>query len=317
MVPIEMGGETGRRAAPARPAAALLDAIEAAGEGESDALLAEAVERAGEMIPLIASRFPGRLRVERFQVSGRALRAAQYGALLELAVRIGPPVTEVLIEKMNDPQRDVRFYATVCAAELRPRSAVYALVERLFDPDYGVRACAIEALVGYPLRDLDSALARARHALHSDDPERVLAAATAVAELGDVAALPDLLDAVGRDGRRAEHARRALTSLTKQDFGTSERKWRKWYDEHKPRHRIEWLIEGLTHKEAALRQSAADDLRKLTGEHFGFHHDLPRRDREVAQQRWKQWWNDIGKRRFARDDDERHRPTATLPTFRR
>ena len=315
MVPIEMA-ERRADTPPARPAAALLDLVEESAEGEADSLLVEAVDRAGELIPLIAARFPGKLHVDRYQVSGRPLRASQYGAVLELAVRIGSPVTEVLIEKMSDQHRDIRFYATVCTAELRPRSAVYALVERLFDADYGVRACAIEALVGYPLRDLDSALARARHALHSDDPERVLAAATAVAELGDVYALPDLLDTVGRDGRRAEHARRALSALTKQDFGTSERKWRKWWEEHKHRHRIEWLIEGLIHKDGAIRQSAADDLRKLTGEHFGYHHDLPRRDRDVAQQRWKQWWNEIGKRRFSRDEDERHRPTATLPTLR-
>lgn len=316
MVPIEMISERAADAPPARPAAELLERIEASAEGEADSLLVEAVDRAVELVPLIAERFPGKLHVDRYQVSGRPLRASQYGALLELAVRIGSPVTEVLIEKMGDPHRDIRFYATVCTAELRPRSAVYALVERLFDADYGVRACAIEALVGYPLRDLDSALARARHALHSEDPERVLAAANAVSELGDVHALPDLLDTVGRDGRRAEHARRALSALTKQDFGTSERKWRRWWDEHKHRHRIEWLIEGLTHKEGSIRQSAADDLRKLTGEHFGYHHDLPRRDRDVAQQRWKQWWNEIGKRRFSRDEDERQRPTATLPTLR-
>jgi hypothetical protein len=36
---------------------------------------------------------------------------------------------------------------------LRLRSAVYPLVERLFDSDYGVRACAIEALATYPARD--------------------------------------------------------------------------------------------------------------------------------------------------------------------
>ena len=313
MVPIDTSPARAITAEPARPAAELLDALEAAPEGAADELFVEAVERAAEIVPLWAARFPGKLRVDRYAVSGRRLRAAQYGALLELAVRIGPPVTDVLLEKMGDGARDVRFYATVCVAELRPRSAVYGLVERLFDADYGVRACAIEALTGYPLRELDSALARARHALHSDDPERVLAAATAIAELADVHAIPDLLDTVGRDSKRAEPARRALVMLTRQDFGTSERKWRRWWDEHKGRHRIEWLIEGLTHKELGIRQGAADDLRKLTGEHFGYHHDLPRRDREGSQQRWRQWWQDLGRRRFARDEDERMRPTAVLP----
>jgi hypothetical protein len=316
MVPIDLGVARAATPPPMRPVADLIAALEDAHPDDIEPLFSEAVERAAEVVPVLGQRFPGKLRVDRYQVSGRPLRAAQYGALLELAVRIGPPVTDVLIEKMSDPQRDIRFYATVCAIELRPRSAAYALVERLFDADYGVRACAIEALSGYPLRDLDSALARARHALHSDDPERVLAAATAVAELGDVHSLPDLLDAIGRDGRRAEHARRALSALTRQDFGTSERKWRRWWDEHKTRHRIEWLIESLGHKETALRQGAADDLRRLTGEHFGYHHDLPRKDRDQAQQRWRTWWTETGRRRFARDEDERQRPTAMLPSLR-
>ena len=232
-------------------------------------------------------------------------------------MRLGSPVADVLVEKMGDPQRDNRFYATVCAAELRPRNAIYALVERLFDADYGVRACASEALAGYPLRDLDLAMVRCRHALHSDDAERVLAASTAIADLGDVHAIPDLIDTAGRDGKRAEHARRALMALTKQDFGTSERKWRKWWEDNKKRHRIEWLIDGLAHKETSLRQSAIEDLRKLTGEYHGYYHDQPKRDREAAHLRWQRWWVDTGKRRFVRDDDERNRPTAVLPQVRK
>ncbi len=274
---IERGTELSMTAEPARPIAEVLATLDGTDEPAIEHAIGEAVARAAEVLPLIARRFPGKLRVDRYQVSGRALRAAQYGALLDLVVRLGSPVADVLVEKMGDPQRDTRFYATVCAAEVRPRNAIYALVERLFDADYGVRACASEALAGYPLRDLDLAMVRCRHALHSDDADRVLAAATAIADLGDVHAIPDLIDTSGRDGKRAEHARRALMALTKQDFGTSERKWRRWWDDHREQHRIEWLIEALGHKEAPLRQSAAEDLRKLTGEYFGFHHDLPRR----------------------------------------
>src|SRR6185312_2320857 len=119
------------------------------------------------------------------------------------------------------------FYATVCAAELRPRNAVFGLVERLFDQDFGVRAMAIEALAGYPVEDLTPALAKARRGLHATDP-----------------------------------VRKALVLLTAQDFGTSERKWRKWYEGARKRHRIEWLIDGLGHKEDAVRESAINVLRR-------------------------------------------------------
>ncbi|HVK72141.1 MAG TPA: hypothetical protein VM734_02425 [Kofleriaceae bacterium] len=299
------------------PIAALLDDVEGDDDARVEAALADAVRRAGEVVALLPARFPGRLRVDRYQVSGRALRPGQYGGLLELVVRLGSMTSDLLLEKMGDPRRDVRFYATVCATAIRPRSAVYALVERLFDADYGVRACAIEALSGYPLRDLDLGMIRARHALHSEDLERVGAAANAIAELADTHAIPDLIDIVGKEARRAQHARHALVALTRQDHGTSERKWRKWWDEHKFRHRIEWLIDALSHKDGALRGGAAEDLRRLTGENFGVSPEGGRRDRDAARERWVTWWNETGRRRFLRDDDEKLRATATLPVLQR
>jgi hypothetical protein len=193
---------------------------------------------------------------------------------------------------------------------------MYALVERLFDGDYGVRGVATEALGGYPTRDLDLAMVRARHALHSEDPDRVQAAAGAVAALFDVHAIPDLLDTIGRDDRRSEYARRALVALSKQDFGLSERKWRRWWEDNRLRHRLEWLIDGLGHKEAPLRQSAIDDLRRVIGDDFGYQPELARRERDAAIGRWRAWWAETGRRRFAHED-ERHRPTAVLPPQKR
>jgi HEAT repeat protein len=282
-------------------------------------VIADAVERAGDTLGELVKRFPGKLRVERFAVSGRALRAAQYGGLLELVVRLGAAASELLIEKMSDPQRDVRFYATICAAELRPRNAVYALVERLFDQDYGVRATAIEALAGYPSQDLSHALSRARRAVHSSDAEVVAAATAAIVELGDVEAIGDLITALDRNDRGSEHVRKALAALTAQDFGASERKWRKWWEASRRKHRIEWLIDGLTHKDDAVRENAINQLRRLTGEYFGYHYDLPRREREAAAERWSAWWAETGLRRFVQrpggedDRQERHRVTAQVP----
>jgi len=262
-------------------------------------------------------RFPGKLRVDRFSVSGRPLRAAQYGGLLDLVVQLGGAASELLIEQMSSAERDNRFYATICAAELRPRNAVYALVERLFDQDFGVRAAAIEALAGYPMQDLTHALARARRAVHSNDPETVSAATTAIVRLGDVEAVGDLIGVIERGDRSSEHVRKALVTLTAQDFGASERKWRKWWDASRKKHRIEWLIDGLMHKEDAIRETAIHDLRRLTGEYFGYHHDLPKKEREAAAHKWADWWKDVGHRRFIHREDERNRPTGVLPAQRR
>ncbi|HEX2685269.1 MAG TPA: hypothetical protein VHN14_01560 [Kofleriaceae bacterium] len=317
----EQGVEMSIEAGEPRSIDEVLSEIERANEGGAEDAMAEAVERAQETLRGLPRRFPGKLRVDRFAVTGRPLRAAQYGGLLELVIRLGGAAADLLIDRMSAPQRDVRFYATVCVAELRPRNAVFALAERLFDQDFGVRATAIEALAGYPVQDLGHALARARRAVHSSDPDVVAAATGALVALGDSEAIPDLIGVIERSDRGGEHARRALTALTAQDFGASERKWRKWYEAARRRHRIEWLIEGLGHKEDAIRESSINVLRRLTGEYFGYHHDLPRKERDAAAERWAAWWRDTGHHRFAMEpepepENERHRPTAELPIRR-
>jgi HEAT repeat protein len=327
---IDYGTELSIDADPPRPASELVDVIEGSDEAAAQDAMDEAVERFEDVLPLIAARFPGKLRVGRYTVSGRHLRAAQYGGLLELAVRIGPPIAELLVARMAVPDRDVRFYATVCVAELRPRNAINALVERLFDPDYGVRACAIEALAGYPLRDLAEALGQVRRALHTDDAERALAACNAIGELTDIDSIPALIESIELDRKHAEHARRTLSTLSRQDFGLSARKWRKWWEDARTHHRVEWLIDALNHKDDHIRQASIEELRRLTGEYFGYHHDLGKREREAAVLRWQHWWLDNGRRRFVRGsssgsgvveaavtgEGERSRPTAQTPAIR-
>jgi hypothetical protein len=300
-----------------RPIDDVLSEIERAPEAGAEDAITEAALRAPEALRALIRRFPGKLRIERFAVTGRTLRAAQYGGLLELVIRLGAAASDFLIDRMSVVQRDIRFYATVCAAELRLRNAVFALAERLFDQDFGVRATAIEALASYPPGDLGHAMVRARRAVHSTDPDVVAAATSALIALGDIDAIPDLIGVIERADRGGDHARRALIALTAQDFGASERKWRKWYDTARRRHRVEWLVEGLLHKEDAVRETAINSLRRLTGEYFGYHHDLPRKEREAAAERWAAWWRDAGHRRFSpAPENERHRPTALLPPRR-
>jgi hypothetical protein len=95
----------------------------------------------------------------------------------------------------------------------------------------------------------------------------------------------------------AEKARDELMMITKQDFGTKARRWEGWWAKHKDEDRFEWLFEGLGHKEPRIRASSEDELRKLTGEYFGYHYDLPRREREQARERWQKWWYESGRAR--------------------
>jgi hypothetical protein len=111
----------------------------------------------------------------------------------------------------------------------------------------------------------------------------------------DKAQIAKLIAALsGRDG---ETARKELVAITHQDFGTKTRRWEAWWEKHQDDDRVEWLFEGLAHKEPHIRAAAESALRKLTGEYVGYHFDLPRREREQARARWQAWWYASGRAR--------------------
>ncbi|MEM9491384.1 MAG: HEAT repeat domain-containing protein, partial [Myxococcota bacterium] len=296
-----------------QPISAVLTAAEDSETDIAEPAKAEATARAEETLhALFHGRFPGRLDIDRYELGGRSLPPAQHGPLLDVVMRIGPPAYRMLVAKMRDGDRDIRYYATACVAEMHLRGAIPTLIERLFDSDYGIRNAAINALSAFPGRDLDQSLTRVRQALHSSKEDRVQAAANSLASLADIRSIPDLLTAHERGDKSAEHAHRALVQLTKQDYGASNRKWRMWWSKHKHRHRIEWLLDGLSNKDERIRRSSVETLRTLTGEYFDYQYDHPKKDREHGRQRWQDWWAEIGRRRFIKSD-ENHRSTAVLP----
>ena len=82
-------------------------------------------------------------------------------------------------------------------------------------------------------------------------------------ELRDASAVPDLIAATERDHTTAEEARRALVQITKHDFGLKARKWRGWWEKHKERPRIEWMLDGLAAKAHFRRVSIEPRLHGL------------------------------------------------------
>jgi HEAT repeat protein len=295
----------------------LLDALERGDEPDASQAMRHAVARSLEMVPLLRRRFPGRLWIDRYAAAGRTVRPAQHGPLLALTVQLGQACVPMLAELLAEGDRELRYYATLCCIEVRSPLLVLVLMGRLFDPDFGVRGAALEALQQYPLREIDPALETVRSSLHAD-VAKSRAAAHALGELRDVGAVADLIVATERDHTTAEEARRALVTITKQDFGTKAKKWRAWWDKNKERPRIEWMLDGLAHSEDDVRLSASEELKRITGEYFGYHYDLPKREREEARLKWLKWWEETGRRRFLRDGSvrEAERPTALMPTRR-
>jgi hypothetical protein len=192
------------------------------------------------------------------------------------------------------------------AAEPPPRTTLRTPIGRpsLETPsdDNEERLCAVaddaesEARLS-ALRVLRTRLARPRvralaNKLQGDlrgAPERAVLAAGALGELRDAQAVPALIDALDGAPALARTAARALVEIAQQDFGGSRKKWLAWWNEHKKTDRVAWLLEGLSHRSPEIRFASSEELRLISGEYFGYHFDLPRREREEARERWQQW----------------------------
>jgi hypothetical protein len=94
-------------------------------------------------------------------------------------------------------------------------------------------------------------------------------------------------------------ARSTLLALAGDDLGPKKRRWLDWWEKMRQRPRLEWLLEALAHRDPQIRLSASQELQEITGEYFGYHYDLPERDRDEARRRWLEWWQNTGKRRFS------------------
>ena len=182
--------------------------------------------------------------------------------------------------------------ATVVGGE----NVVAILSEWLDSPD-GDRRKELARILRRHLHQpvLEQALVRLRTSAAGRGREAVIAI-EALAELRDRNAIPVLLERLSDDDDRlAQAAQAALRTLTRHDLGGARWRWSRWWREWKDRHRIEWLIDALTEKNAELRLEAAQELEELSGHYFGYHFDLGRREREEARRRWFDWWQNTGK----------------------
>jgi len=94
-------------------------------------------------------------------------------------------------------------------------------------------------------------------------------------------------------------AHAALVVITRQDFGRTSAAWKPWIDANAPKHRVEWLMDSLLHNDEEIRRAAGEELKVLTQEYFGFHPSLPKRERELAHRKYRQWWEQHGASRFS------------------
>jgi hypothetical protein len=132
-------------------------------------------------------------------------------------------------------------------------------------------------------------------------PADRVAALHAMARLRDGTFVPELVRALGdAEDVVVDVAHTALVHTTLHDYGTDARLWLRWWEQNSGKHRVEWLIDALGHDVAEVRKNASEELRALTKEYFGYAGDSPPRDRDRAQQRYRDWWATEGRARFRR-----------------
>jgi hypothetical protein len=270
----------------------------------------ELLRQGHSAMPAIMDRFPGPFTVdpERIAIFTKgvlpkepSIRVSECGPLLRLIAgqrRVALPFVLQMLEG-KDPDR--RFWATFLLTELVYPESAEKILPRLFDEDPRVRTAArlaARAVADAAPGAIVERLADIALSPTQPSPKRI-AAVDILDELREPAGVPVLVSLL-HEGEVAEAAHRALATVTRQDFGADARKWLSWWSGHASHHRIEWLIDALMHEESRIRHAAGEELKSITKEYFGYYDDLPKRERERAQQRYRDWWTTEGRIRFRR-----------------
>jgi hypothetical protein len=220
--------------------------------------------------------------------------------LLRVVVAFRQAALSRLQAALDHDDSAVRQAALVCLAECVHPSSIGLLTARLFDDDAAVRTAALEALGTHQhFPEFDAVYQTLRASL--SDPRTAVRreAIVALGALRDAVSVPALVAALGdADGTVVDAAHRALTVITRQDFGPMAAPWVSWWAHAGRLHRVQWLIDALLHPEPGIRHDASEELKRLTGQYFGYYFNLPKRERERAHQRYLDWWKREGARRF-------------------
>jgi len=271
--------------------------------GDDGVAEGELLRQGASAMPAIMARFPGPLVRSRTELVEPLPRPSECGPLLRLIARQRKVALAYVLEEVASPDVSRRFWGTFLLVELPYAEGARLLVPRLFDPDPKVRLVARAAA--------RSMVEVAHEALFAEIGRIVRETTTSrTARLGLLEALGDMREAkavallIGHlgddDPEVSTVARRALIAITRQDYATDTRKWLAWWGQNSSRHRIEWLIDALSDETPGIRRAAGEELKALTQETFGYYDDLPKRERERAQQRFRDWWASEGRARFVR-----------------
>ncbi|NLN63345.1 MAG: hypothetical protein GX146_10765 [Myxococcales bacterium] len=269
--------------------------------GPWEPAIAEALLSAGDdAFPTLMRRFPGMLRIDRYREVGPLPRAPEHGAMLRLLVMFGHRAVPHLRPLFTSYDSEVRFYAVLLMQEIGTLEIIPDMVPRLFDNDRHIRAAAVDVIFGFHgTNEYQEATKEVSEILLSNATplERKRLATDILGDLRATEGIVPLAHMLGSvDAALADRSQQALIRITFNDFAFSEKRWLSWYEANRNRHRIEWAMESLQHRNEDIRRMALAELRRMIGDRI----EWPRPPynsqqlREIRR-RCDQWWESEGR----------------------
>lgn len=193
-------------------------------------------------------------------------------------------------ELISSSDESSRFFALHLAADLGHPQSINPIANVLFDQ--AVKEAALLAIEAFRMRREIQPLRQSLvDGLSEGSDEDILIRVRALGHLHAAEAIEHLialLKSKSADLKSASHF--ALVQIACVDFGIQPRKWNEWFKLRRQKHRAQWLIEALDQDDISLRQRAAEALRELSDQDYGFDAFGSERDRNLAKKRYQAWW---------------------------
>ncbi len=266
------------------------------GEDDDEAAGAARVlaTRGVAVVPALAERFPGPLRLDPLRAEREVRSPTILGPLLGVLARFGKAGLDAALPHLDSRSATHRFAAVALFAHTPDVRALELLRARLYDPEPRIRSLTIDAMRPFLTHPrFERLLMHLRERVVTErfvPTESRRRAAELLGIFRDVGAVPLLIEQL--KGPLADTAREALQAITLQDHGDRTRPWEKWWSRAKKASRVDWLIEALAADELDRRRAAHNELRAFTGDDLGYRPDAERRVRDRAVSVWQQWWAD-------------------------
>jgi hypothetical protein len=285
----------------------LVQALMVAPKNEEPPQVAELLRLGESALPVLIQMFPGPLWVDAAALrAGKLPRGRDVSGVARALCTFGAKAAPYLAGKLASSDDEVAFYALLVAGEIVHPDLLDAVARRALGADGSggaLRRAALQVLRRYARLPQFATVLRALSDLSErpgKDGKRQRLALEALGELRDGRSLPTLIARLSDSNEAiAQAAHNALVQLTAQEFGPAARRWESWAEQFGAMHRIEWLIESLMHVDVNLRTLASEELKRETQQYFGYHPALPKRERELAQRKYREWWVHEGKAAFA------------------